>query len=281
MTDSFYFDNTVGVVTLRCRALDSAGFGRHCFTTRIGGISTGHLAYTNLSFSREDKNTVYENYRRVFDAVGIKPTAVLSNQQHTDIVAQVTEPESSENFTPVETADAGTGLRFFVSRTAADGLVTDRSGICLVTFVADCVPIIIADPVRRAAACVHSGWRSTALGIGDAAVRKMQACFGSRPEDLIAAVGPCIGPCCYEVGSDVYDAFAARSELMRGFFAPAHGGKYMLDMGAANRFVLISAGLRPENIHVSGQCTCHNSELYYSHRATKGKRGNMAAMIQI
>ncbi len=283
MTDSFYFDNTDGVVTLRCRALDRAGFKKHCFTTRKGGVSLGFLAQTNLSFSREDSKNVFENYRRIFNAVGFSSVAVLSNQQHTDKILTVDDGLSgSELFSVRREADSSfAGGVFYTAKNAADGFVTDQKDICLVTFVADCVPVIIADPVKKAAACVHSGWRGTAKGISGAAVGKMSENYGCDPADLIAAIGPCIGACCYEVGRDVYDEFTSENTDFSRFFTPINDEKYMLDMNGANRFVLERVGLKPENIHISYECTCHNSLLYYSHRATKGKRGNMSAMIEI
>lgn len=149
------------------------------------------------------------------------------------------------------------------------------------TFVADCVPVIIADPEKRAAACVHSGWRGTALGIAAAAVRKMTENYGCDPCNLTAAVGPCIGACCYEVGQDVFDGFTKNNPEFSRFFEKKTGGKYMLDLNGANRAVLIGAGLMSENIYLSYECTYCNSDIYYSHRATNGKRGNMAAMVEI
>ncbi|MBP3480507.1 MAG: peptidoglycan editing factor PgeF [Clostridia bacterium] len=267
MTDSFYFDNTNGVKTLRCRALDEIGFKKHCFTTRAGGVSRGYLSETNLSFSREARENVLENYRRVFEAAGFSGSAVLSNQEHTDIVLTVDGTHKTGGFW---TADR-----------AADGFVTNERGLCLVIFVADCVPVIIADPQKKAAACVHSGWRGTALGITAAAVRKLMQNYGCDPRDMTAAVGPCIGACCYEVGQDVFDGFTARDLSLSRFFEKKTGGKYMLDLNGANRAVLESAGLLPENIHLSCECTYCNSDIYYSHRATNGKRGNMAAMVEI
>ena len=267
MTDSFYCDNTNGVKTLRCRALYDAGFEKHCFTTRIGGISRGFLAETNLSFSREERSTVLENYRRVFAAVGFSGDIVLSNQEHTDNVM---------------TVDSGFKNRgFVICNDAVDGFVTNERDLCLATFVADCVPVIIADPVNTAVACVHSGWRGTAKHITARAVEKMIENYNSIPKNLIAAIGPCIGACCYEVGRDVFDGFTETDVGFARFFEEKPNGKYMLDLNGANRAVLEGAGLCPENIHVSYECTCCNSELYYSHRATKGKRGNMAALIEI
>lgn len=268
MTDSFYFNNTNGVVTLKCRALDEAGFVKHCFTTRMGGVSRGFLAQTNMSFSREDKSLVLENYRRVIKSVGFSGKAVvLSNQQHTDSIRAVDGKYSN--------------CVFFTERDAVDGFITDTADICLTVFTADCVPIILADPIKKAVACIHSGWRGTAAEISEKAIKKMTERYGSSPKSMIAAIGPCIGACCYEVGEDVFEQFTAGHTEKSSFFLPKASEKYMLDLNAANRAMLISAGLTAENIHISSECTCHKSELYYSHRATKGKRGNMAAMIEI
>lgn len=258
--DRFYFKNTNGTITLHSRLFDSEGFEKHCFTTKKGGVSEGYLAETNLSFSREDKDRVLENYRRVTDAAGIDMgTMVLTCQEHTDTVRVI--DESYKN------------CGFYISDTAVDGYVTNVDGACLCVFVADCVPVLIADPVKRAVAAVHSGWRGTAAGITANAVRLMAENYGSDPKTLIAAIGPCIGGCCYEVGHDVYEQFGHPE-----FFTP-RGDKFMLDLVAANTAVLKAAGL--ERIDACRECTMCKSDLYYSHRATKGKRGNMAAMIQL
>ncbi len=257
---NFYFKNTNGVVTLHSSLLDDAGFEKHCFTTKLGGVSEGHLAQTNLSFSREEKDKVLENYRRVTDAVGIDMGAMaLTCQEHTDIVREIGK----------EYKDCG----FYISESAVDGYITNQKGICLCVFVADCVPVLIADPKNRAVAAVHSGWRGTAKGITKNAVKMMQSKYGSDPADLVAAIGPCISKCCYEVGQDVYEQFG-RPE----FFTP-RGDKYMLDLVGANIAVLNEAGVR--QVDACCECTFCKSDLYYSHRATNGKRGNMAAMIEI
>ena len=256
----FYFKNTNGVITLHCKALDDAGFTKHCFTTKTGGVSTGYLAQTNLSFSRECESNVKENYARVMAASGIDAkSVVLTNQEHTDIV---------------KVFDGDTTEQFIKSETAVDGFVTNKEGVCLAAFTADCVPVIIADPVKRAVACIHSGWRGTAKKITKNAVELMSKTYGCNPADMVAAIGPCISKCCYEVGQDVFDGFGAPE-----YFTKKPDGKYMLDLVFANEQVLKEAGIK--NIYASNECTFCKSDLYYSHRATKGKRGNMAALIQI
>ncbi|MBQ8605118.1 MAG: peptidoglycan editing factor PgeF [Clostridia bacterium] len=247
------------MVTLHCKALDDAGFEKHCFTTRCGGVSEGFLSSMNLSFSRECRENVEENYRRIQNAVGFSGNFALTNQEHTDVVRII---ESGEGFV--------------ISETPVDGFVTDKKDICLTVFVADCVPVLIADPVNRVVSAVHSGWRGTAKRITENAVSVMTKSYGSRPEDLIAAIGPCIGKCCYEVGRDVFDGFSDPR-----FFDEKENGKFMLDLPTANKSVLIGAGLLPSNIYVSYECTFCKSDLYYSHRATNGKRGNLAAMIEL
>ncbi len=258
--NNFYFKNTNGVVTLHSKLLDESGFKKHCFTTKLGGVSEGYLASTNLSFSRENRENVLENYRRVTTAVGIDMSAMaLTCQEHTDIVREI---------------DAGyKDCGFYISDTAVDGYITNQKDICLCVFVADCVPVLIADPKSRAVAAVHSGWRGTSMGITKNAVQLMCEKYGSNPKDMVAAIGPCINKCCYEVGQDVYEQFGRPK-----FFTP-RGDKFMLDLVGANIAVLNEAGVT--KVDACYECTYCKSDLYYSHRATNGKRGNMAAMIEI
>lgn len=259
--NDFYFKNKNSVVTLHCKALDGAGFEKHCFTTRLGGVSEGHLYATNLSFSRECYENVAENYRRVTDAVGIDTSAMaLTNQEHTDIVKEI--DASFKN------------CGFYISDEPVDGFVTNTKGIALCVFVADCVPILLADKKTGAVAAVHSGWRGTKAKISQNALALMKERYGTDPRDVIAAIGPCIGGCCYEVGRDVYDGFG-----VPGYFTPKADGKFLLDLNHANTAVLSEAGVR--EIYCSHECTMCKNDLYYSHRFTKGKRGNMAAIIEI
>ncbi len=258
--DRFYFKNKNGVITLHSRLFDENGFEKHCFTTKAGGVSTGHLASTNLSFSREGYENVVENYRRVTDAVGIDMGAMaLTCQEHTDIVRVIDEGYKN--------------CGFYISDSAVDGYVTAEKNIALCVFVADCVPVLLADPKKQVVSAVHSGWRGTRAKITQNAIKLMCDKFGSHEKDIIAAIGPCINACCYEVGRDVYDEFGAPE-----FFTP-RGDKFMLDLVGANISVLKEAGLT--QIDASYECTMCKHDLYYSHRYTKGKRGNMAAIIQI
>lgn len=269
LMNDFYFKTEYGVTTLHCKALDETGIFRHCFTTRRGGVSRDYLSSMNLSFAREAKENVMENYRRLARAEGFcKERFTLTDQVHADFIRAVDE----------RTAGMGMSKPSDIKNT--DGLITALPETPLAAFIADCGGILLADPVHRAAAAVHSGWRGTLGRISANALRKMSDLYGTDPQDVIAAIGPCIGPCCYEVGAEVREAFlnAWQDDSM---FKPGKNGKYMLDLWQANRLVLQKAGVPDRQIHCAEMCTMCRKEEFYSHRATGGKRGNMAAIIEI
>jgi polyphenol oxidase len=169
-----------------------------------------------------------------------------------------------------------------------DGLVTDACGVPLLLRFADCAPVLIYDPVHRSLALVHSGWRGTVQGVVPAALEAMAREFGSRPADLIAAVGPSIGPCCYEVGDDVVDSvravFDRPDELLPGGGPPGGGarrgrGQRRFDMWAANHRWLVDGGVR--QIEVCEICTACRTDEFYSHRAEAGKTGHFAATMML
>lgn len=260
-----------GLVYIQFPKLTECGAVKHIFSTRVGGVSTGECASMNLSFNRNDlRENVLENYRRLCAAVGINTEAlVLSHQTHTSNVKSVTEK------------DRGTGISLppFCD---VDGLITDRERVALVTQYADCTPLLFCDPVKRVIATSHAGWRGTAKEIGRVTVEKMVNQYGCLPQNIIAGIGPCIGNCCYEVDEPVYAEFSKIADLrLERIFKPKPCGKYMLDLVEANFQILTNAGVLPENIDRSDICTCCNSEMLHSHRATGGKRGNLAAIIQL
>lgn len=244
---------------------------RHLFSTRHGGVSTGECATMNLSFNRSDDfYTVMENYRILCGAEGIDTShLVLSHQTHTNNVITVTEKDRLTGVTKPSFCDV-------------DGMITNASGVALVTQYADCTPLLFCDPKKRVIGNSHAGWRGTAKLIGKVTVDKMVSEFGCNKEDIIAAIGPCICDCCYEVDDPVYNAFCEINFLnLNSIFTKKENGRYMLNLVEANRQILIHAGLRPENIDVSDICTCCNAEDLHSHRATGGKRGNLAAIIEL
>lgn len=186
-----------GIPYLQFKSLAQTGIVRHLFTTRGGGVSKGVYASMNLGFTRgDDPKCVEENFRRVAELLGCRQEDMVSSDQtHTTNVRLVTGDDRGHGITRKKT--------FFDT----DGLVTDEPGIVLATFYADCVPLYFVDPVRHAIGLSHSGWRGTVQGIGEATVEKMRECFGSKPEDIIAAVGPSICADCYEVGQEVAEYF--------------------------------------------------------------------------
>lgn len=245
---------------------------RHMFTTREGGVSKDIYESLNLSFTRgDDETAVLENYRRVAQALGTSiDHIVTSDQTHTT------------NVRPVGKEDLGKGITRPRDYKEVDGMITDQPGVLLATFYADCVPLYFVDPVHKAIGLSHSGWRGTVGRMGQATVEAMERFFGSQPKDLLCAIGPSICQDCYEVSRDVAEAFI--------FAFPTHEkeilqagalGKYQLDLWKANEIVLTEAGVLKEHIDLAGLCTCCNSSILFSHRASKGKRGNLGAFLML
>ena len=256
-----------GVPFLSYPMLEETGIVHHGFSTKLGGVSKGCWATMNISTTRgDDPEDVEENQRRIARAIGVKPEDMtFTNQTHTTNVAVVRAEDKGRRF--MET----------------DGMITNVPGICLVTFYADCVPLLFLDPVKKVVASSHSGWRGTVNRMGQVTVEKMQKEFNCDPKNILACVGPSICQDCYEVSEDVIDMFRANfreSEYDRLFYAKENG-KFQLDLWKANELVLTDAGIRPEHMAVTNVCTCCNPELLFSHRASKGKRGNLAAFIAL
>ncbi len=245
---------------------------RNCYTTKLGGVSLGFLSELNLSPSKEALENVQENVRRVCETLHMNAkNAVLSHQTHTVNIRTVTEK------------DLGKG--FFRPRDYenVDGLMTDLPDVPLVTLHADCVPLYLCDPVRKAVALSHAGWRGTVSDMAGTTVRKMAEVYGSDPKDLIAAIGPSICRDHYEVGQEVADAFLERfgDDARYVLFEGKRPGKYQLDLQEANRRLMIRAGIREQSIEVAGVCTKCNSGLLFSHRVTGDRRGLNAAFLSL
>ena len=242
----------------------------HAFTTRLGGVSAGPLASLNLGENRGDEpENVRENYRRLGAALGFDVSSLVFPRQVHGAEVRAVGPEDAHTlFAPVPYE--------------ADGLLTSAPGTPLIVFTADCVPVLLCDPVRGFAAAVHCGWRGSAADILGAAVQKMRA-LGSLPEDIRAAIGPAIGVCCFETGPDVPRALRAwLGAEAEPFIRPAGTrGKYFCDLKGANRRRLLDLGLGAAHIDVSDACTMCESDLFWSHRAAGGERGSQAAVIQI
>jgi hypothetical protein len=268
----------------------------HGFSTRRGGASRAYCAddspgELNLGFTAEDSSeTVARNRRLLAEAVTGDPATPLATlrQIHSNLVVLASA------------ADAGRDRP-----RKGDGLMTNEPGLLLGIQTADCIPVLVADRKRRAVAAFHAGWRGTVNRIVESGVGRMRLEFGSRPEDLVATIGPGIGACCYEVGEEVISSFESQFVYARELFhevydsdpvrtkypmlfltqrAPGHssiGPKPHLDLVEANRRQLLDAGLKTSVIKAVGGCTSCQTELFFSHRASCGHAGRMLSVIGI
>lgn len=262
----------IQVPLLHFPLLEKCSFITHAFTTRMGGVSTGDCTSMNLSFTRgDDEAAVRENYRRIAAALGTDAKQfVCSDQTHTTNVRRVTK------------ADAGKGVVIPKDYTDVDGLITNEPGIVLSTFYADCVPLYFVDPVHRAIGLSHSGWRGTVNKMGQVTIEAMKREFGSRAADLYCAIGPSICQDCYEISRDVAEEFMkAFPEHVNDILLQKSEEKFQLDLWKANEIVMLESGVLPEHLAVTNICTCCNPTELFSHRASKGKRGNLAAFLMI
>ncbi|MBR5137619.1 MAG: peptidoglycan editing factor PgeF [Clostridia bacterium] len=249
---------------------DSLSHVRHGFSLRTGGVSQDHCESLNFTLNTGDtEENVKKNYEIFAEALGVESSSLcLSKQIHETVIERV------------DSSLAGNGLytpQVFVS---CDGLVTNDPHVSLVTFYADCCPIMVATPDGKAVGAAHGGWRGTAGRIAGLLVNKMETEFGCNPKDLKASVGPCIGKCCFETHCDVPDSMREQlGDMVDKFVEPIENGKFMVDLAGINRAILIEAGVKPENISVCDECTCCNPDKFYSHRRNGLRRGSMVAVI--
>lgn len=261
------------VPLLQFPKLTATGLVEHGFTTRVGGVSKNELSTLNLSYTRGDEEeNVTTNFKRLAKAL---------NREYEDITA-VSQIHSTKVI-KVTNKERGMGISRDRGVVQADGLITNEKGIVLSAYFADCVPIFLLDPVNKAIGMVHSGWRGTAYKISDNAIKMLDKEYGSKPKDIIAAIGPSICRECYEVSEDVKLEFEKgySKDEVEAIFDNKGNGKYQLDLWMANRIVLKNAGIAEENIEVTDICTCCNSKVLFSHRASQGKRGNLGGFISL
>ncbi|MDY3015263.1 MAG: peptidoglycan editing factor PgeF [Evtepia sp.] len=252
-------------------AFTAAGGVAHGFATRLGGVSTGPCAQLNLGLSRhDDPAAVRENYRRFCAAVGTDPNSlVMTHQVHEDTIRVASREDILPDLLDPIPYDA-------------DGLITNDPGLCLTIYYADCIPVLLYDPEQKVIAAVHSGWRGTALGIAPQAAEKMADLYGCKKESILAAIGPGIGPCCFETHDDVPSAMTARwGSGVTPYLSSLGNGKFSVDLKGILAWQLRTAGLTQDHIDTLPLCTACHPELYWSHRKMGDQRGNQAAMIQL
>ena len=264
--------NADAVPYLSYNSLREINFINHAFTTRLGGVSEGIFSSMNMAFNRgDDSEHVTENYRRFCKSAGFDFDSLVAS-------AQVHET----NVRAVTSKDKGVGITRPRDLQSVDALITNEPGVTLVTYYADCTPLFFVDTKRKAIGLAHADWRGTVGRIGEKVIEKMTALYGTDPKDIKAAVGPAISVCCYEVDEPVAEQFRKLGDLDNSrFLFPKGGDKYMLNLLEANKQILTAAGVPAENITLSDLCTNCNSDLLWSHRATKGERGTMSAFLSI
>ena len=299
-----------GVQLLQIPSWNKAAWLWHGFSTRKGGLSRAYSAEgapgeLNLGFTAvDDRETVARNRRLLVEAVTGDPSTplVTLRQIHSSVLVLGSAADKNRQ-APCKGGVPSDGSSSLGHK--GDGLITAEPGILLAVQTADCIPVLVADRKRHVVAAFHAGWRGTVKRIVESGVGRMRLEFGSRPEDLIAAIGPGIGACCYAVGDEVLSSFESQfaysSELFHEVYdtdpvrtkypmlfltqrAPGHsniGPSLHVDLVEANRRQLLAAGLKPRSIHTTGGCTNCHQELFFSHRASQGHAGRMMSVIGI
>lgn len=259
----FFWRERNGVKVLVCRPLEEAGFVNG-FSTRLGGVSAFPEGDLNLAGYDEDTaDNIEENRRRFLGVFDSKFKLTTVWQVHGDTIKIVRDAADA----------ADTNER-------ADAVISDLAGMLASVKTADCVPVLIADPVTGSYATVHAGWRGTAGSIVSKAVRKMSDIYGARPKDLIAAIGPAAICRNYEIGQDVIDAFSGFEDSDR-YFTPTRSGHALVDLIAANHDQLIGTGIARNKIFISPFCTMANTDLFFSYRIEKKKYGKTGRLLSV
>jgi len=242
---------------------------KHGISTRFGGTSREPFSSLNLGLHNGDEDAAVIANRTLFcQAVGVNADDLVTAQQtHGDRVLVVTTEHIGRGATKYSEAIADT-----------DALITQMPGVPLMLFFADCVPVLIVDPVHKAVGIAHAGWKGTLDRIVHKTLLSMEKNFGTRPEDCLAGIAPSVGPCCYEVDGIVIDTLKGQFEEWQQFAQPS-GDKWHLDLWGINRSELERAGVKPSNIVVSKVCTACNHHVFFSYRADHGHTGRIGAVI--
>ena len=267
--DQFRISQRRSVRYVESMAISRVGFVLHAFCTRRDGISKGSFRSLNVSACEGDSDlSVRRNLEMIAGAFALNPQQFLFvNQVHSDAVLVVD-------------GTFATDLGKIAAR-SYDAVVTDQPGVAIGIRTADCVPLILVDPMKKVVGAVHAGWRGTALGVAARTVEELVNRFSSRPNDIQVSVGPAIGACCYEVDAGVYQAFAGMRDQHSFFRHCAESEKWMLDLPLANIAQLESRGVPRENISSTAFCTACRRDLFFSHRAEGGKTGRQLTFVML
>ena len=252
-------------------SFERTGLVNHGFSTRLGGVSSGDLDSLNLGVKKKDtRENIINNYKIFTRSLGIDiENLVLTHQVHKDNILEVDE------------GDRGKGLTLETDIKDIDGFITNKKNVALVTFYADCVPLFFLDPVNEAIGLTHAGWKGTVSRIGQKTLEKMIKAYGTEPEDILIAIGPSIGKCCFEVGEEVIKIVEENFNNPNKYFYKKDNGKFMLDLWNINKDQLLEMGVLEKNITVSNICTRCNKDTFFSHRGDHGKTGSLAAIMEL
>ena len=267
----FYWRESEGVKALVCAPLEQDGFVNG-FSTRLGGVSPMPEAALSLAgFNDDEAENILENRRRFLKLFPGEWTLAGCWQVHGSDVRLVKDVEDAK---PAENQHADTVY--------CDAIVSDAAGVLASVKTADCVPLLVGDPQTGSFAAVHAGWRGTLAEVARVAVRRMQEEYGVRPEDLRVAIGAAAGACCYEVGTDVIDAFMSKFPNGERLFIETRANHALIDLLTANRDQLVAEGVKEEKIHIAPICTMCRTDLFFSYRKEKkvhGKVGRLMAVV--
>lgn len=267
----FYWRETDGVRALICAPLEADGFVNG-FSTRLGGVSDMPTDALSLAGFNDDKAVnILENRRRFLKLFPGEWALAGCWQVHG---ADVRVVQSAMEAKPAENERGDTIY--------CDAIVSDANGVLAGIKTADCVPLLFGDAKTGAFAAVHAGWRGTLAGIGVVTVKRLMAEFNAQPQDLRIAIGAAAGPCCYEVGTDVIEAFTSKFPDADKLFTPTREGHALVDLLKSNRNQLLEAGVRDDRIHTAPLCTMCRTDLFFSYRREKklnGKVGRLMAVV--
>ncbi len=260
-----------GVKYFSSKLLDEVDFLLNASSSRQGGMSKGTFSALNLSKAVGDADEdVVQNWRLFCGVLGINTQQIFEvNQVHGNNVlvidAQLLAKKQNGQLKQAISADA---------------IVTDQPGVALTILTADCLPIIIVDPQKKAIAMVHAGWRGTCQGVIQQTLNRLAECYGGTPDNWLIGMGPCIGNCCYEVGADVVNIFR-ESHADWYTYCYYKGDKWSFDLIGANMSQLLKAGVRPQNICELNMCTACQPEDFFSYRKTLGATGRMMSLAML
>lgn len=261
-----------GIAVYQSELLGKSGMVSHAVSTRQGGASGGPWQSLNLATHvGDDLGDVVENRRRFCLELGIDPdTIVTAKQVHGDQVHLVTRE------------DVGLGAKEYISALEdTDALITNVPGIGIITFYADCVPLMIVDPRHQAIGMAHAGWKGTVAHIGTKTIQAMNQAFGTEAKDCLVAIGPSIGPCCYEVDLPLVEILKSQVSFADQVLQSNQQGKWQLDLWEMNRRLLVEAGVPADQVEVAQVCTSCHADRLFSYRASGGKTGRIGAIMML